>query len=60
MNPKPKLILLGGGGHCKSCIEVIEAEGKFTIAGILDVADKLGMDILSYPIFDINEISGNV
>ena len=40
MNPKPKLILLGAGGHCKSCIDVIETEGKFTIAGILDVADK--------------------
>jgi len=40
MNPTPNIILLGAGGHCKSCIDVIEAEGKFTIVGILDVANK--------------------
>jgi sugar O-acyltransferase (sialic acid O-acetyltransferase NeuD family) len=33
---KPKIILIGGGGHCKSCIDVIEQEGKFLIAGIID------------------------
>jgi sugar O-acyltransferase (sialic acid O-acetyltransferase NeuD family) len=33
---KPRLILIGGGGHCASCIDVIEWEGKFEIAGIVD------------------------
>ncbi|PRC91481.1 acetyltransferase [Solimicrobium silvestre] len=33
---KPKIILLGGGGHCAACIDVIEQEGKFEIAGIID------------------------
>lgn len=28
------LLLVGGGGHCRSCIDVIEAEGRFRIAGI--------------------------
>jgi hypothetical protein len=28
------LILIGGGGHCKSCIDVIELETKYAIAGI--------------------------
>jgi sugar O-acyltransferase (sialic acid O-acetyltransferase NeuD family) len=31
-----KIILIGGGGHCKSCIDVIEKEGRFEIEGILD------------------------
>lgn len=35
---KPKLILIGGGGHCSSCIDVIEQENKFDIAGIVDDA----------------------
>lgn len=35
---KPKLILIGGGGHCASCIDVIEQEDKFEIAGIVDNA----------------------
>ena len=43
-----KLILLGGGGHCRSCIDVIEQEGKYTIAGILDTDDQLGEKILNY------------
>ena len=31
-----KIILVGGGGHCKSCIDVIENENKFKIIGIID------------------------
>jgi sugar O-acyltransferase (sialic acid O-acetyltransferase NeuD family) len=31
-----KLLLIGGGGHCKSCIDVIHAEGRFEIAGIVE------------------------
>lgn len=33
---KPKLILIGGGGHCAACIDVIELENKFEIIGIID------------------------
>lgn len=44
------LILIGGGGHCKSCIDVIEQENKFNIVGILDTAKKVGNEILGYKI----------
>jgi sugar O-acyltransferase (sialic acid O-acetyltransferase NeuD family) len=44
-----KLILLGGGGHCKSCIDVIEAEQKYEIVGLLDKKEFLGEKILGYP-----------
>jgi sugar O-acyltransferase (sialic acid O-acetyltransferase NeuD family) len=47
---KQKLILIGGGGHCKSCIDVIEQEGRFEIAGILDIPAKIGTEILGYPV----------
>jgi sugar O-acyltransferase (sialic acid O-acetyltransferase NeuD family) len=47
---KYDLILLGGGGHCKSCIDVIEHNGKFRIKGILDVDEKIGEKILGYDI----------
>ncbi len=33
-----EILLIGDGGHCKSVIDVIEQEGKFSIAGI--VTDK--------------------
>ena len=31
-----KLILIGAGGHCLSCIEVIENQNKFKIVGVID------------------------
>lgn len=44
------LILVGGGGHCRSCIDVIEQEGKWRIAGIVDRPEKVGERILGYPV----------
>jgi len=35
-----KLILIGAGGHCKSCIDVIENENKFKIVAIIDKKKK--------------------
>jgi len=46
---KPKLILIGGGGHCTSCIDVIEQEGQFEIAGIVD-SDAAITSLLGYPV----------
>jgi sugar O-acyltransferase (sialic acid O-acetyltransferase NeuD family) len=45
-----EIILVGGGGHCRSCIDVIEAENKYTIKGIIDHPELVGNTILSYPI----------
>lgn len=45
-----KLILIGGGGHCKACIDVIEQENSYEIIGILDQPDLLGSNVLDYSI----------
>jgi len=45
-----KILLIGGGGHCKSVIDVIEQEGKFKIAGIIDQPELLGNRTLNYKI----------
>jgi sugar O-acyltransferase (sialic acid O-acetyltransferase NeuD family) len=50
-----ELILIGGGGHCKSCIDVIEAEGKFQIIGIVDQKEKIGQSVLDYKIIASDE-----
>lgn len=47
---KEQIILIGGGGHCKSCIDVIEQEDKYKIAGIVDQPEKLHANILGYEI----------
>lgn len=43
------LILVGGGGHCKSVIDVAESAG-FNIKGILDVPENVGNEVLGYSI----------
>src|SRR5262249_10332582 len=45
-----QIILVGGGGHCVSCIDVIESTGSYKIYGILDVPEKVGSRVLDYPI----------
>lgn len=52
---KPKLILIGGGGHCKACIDVIEQEDRFEIAGIVDVTDKVSQNVLDYKVIASDE-----
>lgn len=58
---KQTIILIGGGGHCKSCIDVIEQEGRFAVKGIVDLPEKKGNKILGYEIFanddDIPELA---
>lgn len=42
---KRSLILIGGGGHCKSVIEVAESAG-YTIRGVLDMPENVGKEVL--------------
>ena len=50
-----EIILLGGGGHCKSCIDVIEQQGTYKIVGILDRIEKAGSTILNIPIIGCDD-----
>ncbi len=50
MTNKKEILLIGGGGHCKSCIEAIESTNLYSIAGIIDSPEKLGTFVLGYPI----------
>lgn len=40
------LVLVGGGGHCKSVIEAAESAG-YSILGVLDMPEEVGKKILS-------------
>ena len=48
------LILLGGGGHCKSVIDVAESAG-YKILGILDKRKLVGTRILDYEIIGTDD-----
>lgn len=49
------LILIGAGGHAKSCIDVIESQGEYNIVGLIDFKEKVGESLLGYPIIDCDE-----
>lgn len=48
------LILLGGGGHCKSVIDVAESTG-YTILGILDKPELVGNNVLGYKVIGTDD-----
>jgi len=45
-----KIILIGGGGHCHACIDVIESTQQYEIVGIIDTKEKIGQEVLGYRI----------
>lgn len=49
------VILVGGGGHCHSVIEVIESSDAYRIVGILDRDDKIGTTVLGYDVLGCDE-----
>lgn len=53
MNQK-NLILIGGGGHCKSVIDVAESAG-YHILGILDMPEEVGNTVLDYKVIGTDD-----
>ena len=44
-----KIVLIGAGGHCKSCIDVIENQNLYQIIGLVDNIEKKNNEF-QYPI----------
>ena len=53
MNQK-NLILIGGGGHCKSIIDVAESAG-YNILGVLDMPEEVGECVLDYKVIGTDD-----
>jgi sugar O-acyltransferase (sialic acid O-acetyltransferase NeuD family) len=47
---KEKIILIGGGGHCRSVIDIIELTNKYEIIGIVDTKKNIGKKVLDYEV----------
>lgn len=45
-----RLLLVGGGGHTRACIDVIEAMGNFEIQGIVERIGGEQAPVLGYPV----------
>ena len=58
---REKIVLIGGGGHCNSVIDVIEQEGKYEIFGIVDSNPELvGKEILGYRVIGTDSDLPNI
>lgn len=55
MNEPLPLLLLGCGGHARSCIDVIEREGRFRIVGLVGQPHEVGKEVLGYPVLGSDE-----
>ena len=44
------VVLIGAGGHCRSCMDVIEQEGRWDIAGLVGQKAEIGSSVLGYPV----------
>ena len=51
---KTNLVLVGGGGHCKSVIDVAESAG-YNILGILDMPEDVGKKVLDYKVIGTDD-----
>ena len=50
MVDKRSILLLGAGGHARACIDVIEQQGQYVIAGLVGIDSEKGGAVLGYPI----------
>jgi sugar O-acyltransferase (sialic acid O-acetyltransferase NeuD family) len=46
----PSLILIGAGGHARSCIDVIEQQGRYQIAGLIGMPEEVHTQHLGYAV----------
>jgi len=50
-----KILLIGAGGHARSCIDVIELSGQYKIVGLIEKDEKNGQENLGYPILGTDD-----
>lgn len=47
---KPSILLIGAGGHARACIDIIEQQDQFNIAGLVGMPEELKVRHLGYPV----------
>ncbi len=54
------LLLLGGGGHCRSVIDVIECGGNYSVRGIVQPLTDGNEPVLGYPVLGDDTVLANL
>jgi sugar O-acyltransferase (sialic acid O-acetyltransferase NeuD family) len=53
---KPGLILIGDGGHARSCIDVIEQHGQYQIIGLVGLPEQKQTQQLGYTVIASDDV----
>jgi sugar O-acyltransferase (sialic acid O-acetyltransferase NeuD family) len=47
---KQNIVIIGSSGHAKVVIDIVEKEGRYKIAGFLDIFEKVGKNCFGYKV----------
>ena len=47
---RQEILLVGAGGHARSCIDVIEQGNLYIVAGLIGTIDEVGNEVLGYKV----------
>ena len=50
-----KILLIGAGGHARSCIDVLEEENQFEIAGLIEKGEGMSNGSLGYSVIGTDD-----
>lgn len=50
------VLLVGAGGHCRAVMEALEAEGRYSIQGLVDLGLTEGMEMFGYRVLGGDEV----
>ncbi len=50
-----KIILIGAGGHTRSCIDVLEEENQFEIVGLIEKSKSISNESFGYPVIGTDD-----
>ena len=48
-----RILLIGGGGHCKSVLDSLLEVNEYIEIGIVDKKENLGKSVMSVPVVDV-------
>ncbi|MDC0166896.1 NeuD/PglB/VioB family sugar acetyltransferase [Gammaproteobacteria bacterium] len=64
MPDNPSLVLIGSGGHARSCIDVIELQRKYCLYGLIGKSSEVGDEVHGYSVIgsdlDLREVGLSV
>jgi sugar O-acyltransferase (sialic acid O-acetyltransferase NeuD family) len=52
---KPKVLVVGAGGHAAACIDIIEEENRYKIIGLIGVPSEIGRKLSGYKVIGTDE-----